>query len=261
MRPDGSGESPEQAAREVFGERAAFYVGSTAHTDAAVLARVVELARPQAGWRALDVATGAGHTAFALAPHVSSVVAVDLTPEMLAEARKLRDARGIANVEFQVADVHSLPFADGALDLVTCRRAAHHFGDIRLALAEMRRVLLPGGRLVIDDRSVPDDGFIDECMNRLDALHDRSHVHEYRPGEWREMLEAGGFVVEAVEAYTRDRPLTSLTNGTSPDEAAEIHAVVDALTPQQREALGVHDVNGELYGTHWYVMAAAVRVK
>lgn len=252
-------ESVEQAAKAVFGERAAFYVSSPAHTDAAVLARVVELARPEAHWRALDVATGTGHTAFAVAPHVSSVAAIDLTPEMLAEAQKLGDERGIANVRFEAADVHELPFEEGMFDLVTCRRAAHHFGEIGLALREMRRVLVPGGRLVIDDRSVPDDDFVDECMNRLDALHDRSHVREYRPGEWADMLAAAGFSVEALETYARHRPLTSLTAGVSADDAAQIHQIIGSLAPSQREALGVRAVDGEPYTNHWYVMASAVR--
>ena len=60
--------SPEEKAKKVFGERASFYATSPAHTDTQVLARVVELARPQPDWLALDIATGSGHTALALAP-------------------------------------------------------------------------------------------------------------------------------------------------------------------------------------------------
>ncbi len=90
----------DRKAREVFGKRAAYYTTSTAHTDKAVLDRVVELARPNRNATALDVATGTGHTAFALAPHVSRVTAVDITPEMLEEARRLQPTNGLANVDF-----------------------------------------------------------------------------------------------------------------------------------------------------------------
>ena len=67
-------------AQQVFGQRAAFYATSAAHKDRAVLNRVVELARPWPDALALDVATGTGHTAFALAPHVRRVIAIDVTP-------------------------------------------------------------------------------------------------------------------------------------------------------------------------------------
>ena len=168
--------TPQQS----FSQRAAFYTTSSAHTDKSVLDRVVELAQPQAHQIALDVATGTGHTAFAIASFVREVIAIDVTIEMLIEGRKLKAERGVSNVEFRLADVHELPFDDRSFDSVTCRRAAHHFVDIEKSLAEMKRVLTRGGRLVIDDRSVPEDDFVDAAMNRLDWLHDESHVRQYR---------------------------------------------------------------------------------
>ena len=86
-------QSPEEKAQRVFGDRAAFYTTSPSHTDPQVLARVVELARPQTDWVALDIATGSGHTALALAPHVKSVVGIDITAEMLREAKILKAER------------------------------------------------------------------------------------------------------------------------------------------------------------------------
>src|SRR4030095_11811820 len=116
-----------------------------------VLARVVEVAHPQPDWAVLDIATGSGHTAFALSPHVKSVVGIDITAEMLHEAEKLKSERAVSNVTFRPGDVHALPFANGTFQLVTCRRSAHHFSNIHRALGEIRRVLAPGGRVVIDD--------------------------------------------------------------------------------------------------------------
>ena len=249
----------ERAAREIFGARAASYVNSAAHTDRQVLDRVVELARPCADALVLDVATGTGHTAFALAPHVSHIVAVDITPEMLAEARRLRDSRRVANVSFHLASANDLPFLAESFDVVTCRRAAHHFADIWRSLEEMRRVLKTNGRLVIDDRSVPEDDFVDVTMNRLDTLHDRSHVRQYRPSEWSRMLSQCGFSVEVIEPYTRHRPLSSLTDNASPEDAAEIRAIVASLDERQRVALNVAEIDGVVYTNHWYVMVAAAK--
>jgi len=229
--------TPEQAAKEIFGERAAFYAKSAAHTDPQVLARIVELASPQADGVALDVATGTGHTAFALAPHVARVVGTDLTPQMLAEGKKLSYERGIVNARFCLADVHALPFEGGAFNVVTCRRAAHHFSDIMRALQEMKRVLRKDGRLVIDDRSVPEDDLVDACMNDLDRLHDESHVRQYRPSEWQAMLQESGFVVQSIEPYAKHRPLTSLTDGVSLENVRKIHSILDGLDAGRREKM------------------------
>ena len=250
--------SPEESAREVFGRRATNYTTSSCHTDPQVLGKVVELSGGRPDWRALDVATGTGHTAFALAPVVASVIGVDLTPEMLLEARQLSGRHSIANVVFQLADVHHLPCPDGSFDLVTCRRAPHHFSDIAKALGEMRRALRPGGRLVIDDRSVPEDDFIDSCMNQLDRLHDESHVRQYRPGEWRKMLEQAGFEVESVELYTRHRPIGSLTDGVSEANVRSVVQTLDGLDELQRRSLNLVKVEGVIHINHWYVMTSAV---
>ncbi|MBC7315924.1 MAG: methyltransferase domain-containing protein [Chloroflexi bacterium] len=247
------------SARHIFGARAATYTYSATHTDPVVLGHVVALAQAQRSWLALDIGTGTGHTAFAVAPHVAYVLGIDFTPQMLAEGEALRAQKGLTNVFFTVADAHALPIASATVDLVTCRRAAHHFTDLPQALAEMRRALRPGGRLVIDDRSVPEEDWPDTAMNYLDTLHDPSHVREYRASEWVSLLEAAGLRVEAVEPYLQHRPLaSSLVERAAPKDARAIYAFLEGLEEAQRQALGVREVNGELYINHWYAMLAAV---
>ena len=253
--------SYEERAKAIFGDRADLYTTSVAHTDQQVLGRLVEIAKPQEDWHVLDVGTGTGHTALALAPHVRKVLGLDLTEEMLVEARKLACERDISNVSFQVADVHHLPRnLEGGFDLVTCRRAAHHFSDIDRAVGEMVRTLRPGGMLLIDDRSVPEDDWVDEKMHRLDYLHDESHVRQYRASRWVELLENADLSVEIVEPYTKQRPVSALTTRVSAENVAEIRIIFDHLSPEEQAKLGVETVNAELHSTHWYLMIAGRKI-
>ena len=132
---------PRSLVEKQFGAHAAGYATSPVHAKGASLQRLVEVVKPETHWRALDVATAAGHTALAFAPYVAHVTATDITDEMLAEAEKLASARGTANITTAKADAQALPFADASFDLVTCRIAAHHFPDIPQFATEVWRVL------------------------------------------------------------------------------------------------------------------------
>lgn len=246
-------------AKEIFGRHAAFYTTSESHRDKAILGRLVELACVRPNMCVLDVATGTGHTAFAFAPYVKNIIAIDITPEMLTEATKMSCELQVDNVLFVKADAQELPFGDEMFDIVTCRRATHHFRDISCALQEMSRVLKIGGRLIIDDRSVPEDDFIDSLMNNLDVLHDRSHVREYRPNEWDNMLTGATLRVELLEQYTKHRPLSSLTNRAEPEDAEKIRNIISNLTESQRAAMNIIKKNDGIYSNHWFIMLVGIK--
>jgi len=113
---------------------------------------VVQLAGVRPGMRVLDVATGAGEPALSLAPladPLGEVIGVDTATEALETARRRADECHLKNVRFQHADVHALPFPDNAFDIVTSRLGVMFFADLPRALEEMRRVLAPGGHIVL----------------------------------------------------------------------------------------------------------------
>ena len=139
-----------------FGAAAADYAASAVHASGPSLARLIAMVRPQPGWQVLDVATGAGHTALALAPLVDRVVASDITDEMLAQTAKLAAARQLRNIETAHAEAGELAFAEASFDLVTCRLAAHHFPDPTAFVAAVWRVLKPGGTFALVDNVGPD---------------------------------------------------------------------------------------------------------
>lgn len=195
----------KQRVKEQFGATAQSYVTSPGHARGDDLARMVELARPRAGERALDIATGGGHTALAFAPHVAEVVATDLTPQMLAAAREFITGRGAANVRFEPADAEALPFEDASFDIVTTRIAPHHFPNPQQYIREAARVLRPGGRLVLDDNMAPEDAELAEFMNRFEQWRDPSHVRAHSIAEWSAWIEAAGLRIEHVDPLVLKR--------------------------------------------------------
>jgi len=195
-------EAMRALARRQFGAVAAAYAVSPSHASGSSLARMRELAPPQATERVLDVATGAGHAAFAFAPYVAEVVASDITPEMLEQVRLLAAERGLTNVRTRGdAPAEALPFGEEEFDRVICRIAPHHFPDVRRFLAEVYRVLRPGGVFVLCDTIGPDDDpETDAWLDAVERLRDPSHVRDWSPEEWRRMATDAGFVVEALDA-------------------------------------------------------------
>ena len=100
-------------------------------------------------WTVADLGCGTGNAAELLAPHVHEVIAVDRSEPMLAAARKRLS--GLGNVRFVVGDLESLPLADASVDAATCVLVLHHLEDPVSALREMRRVIRPGGALLVVD--------------------------------------------------------------------------------------------------------------
>ncbi|HEX2088070.1 MAG TPA: ubiquinone/menaquinone biosynthesis methyltransferase [Solirubrobacteraceae bacterium] len=113
-------------------------------------ARAADLARVGPGSRALDVATGTGDLAIELASRGAGVVGMDFSPEMLAVAR--RKAPGIP---FEQGDAQALAYPDASFDAATVGFGARNFGDLRLGLSEMARVVRPGGRVVVLEITTP----------------------------------------------------------------------------------------------------------
>lgn len=208
--------------RHQFGRTAKDYVTSERHRSGRDLDRLVELAEPRADADALDIATGGGHTALALAPYVRHVVASDLTPAMLQAAEAfIRGEKGAENVSFEIAEAERLPFADASFDIVSCRIAPHHFEDVRAFCAEVARVLRPGGRFVLIDSLAPEDDELDAFINEVEWRRDTTHVRAYKLSEWRAFVEEAGLVVDAVEPFTRRYEYQSWTARSRMDEAAK----------------------------------------
>ncbi len=151
---------------------------------------LLELAAPQLADVALDYGCGAGQVAFAFAPLVGRVDAVDRDPDTLAEAERLGAEQGLTNVAFAAADLLGLPAADGSYNLVLARNALHTLQEPERALAEMRRVARPDGRIVLCEAVA--DNANDRYLNELARLREPAHWRYHPAVEYQAMFKAAG---------------------------------------------------------------------
>ena len=224
-----------------FGSVAANYRTSAVHAQGADLNRMVELAALSGSEHVLDAGYGAGHTALAFATAATQVVALDLTPEMLAQVEKLAAERGVSNVVTRQGDVEKLPFDDDAFDLVTSRYSAHHWPHPADALREIRRVLRPEGFFLLSDIVAPEDVTQDTFLQTIELLRDPSHVRDHRPSEWLAMLAASGFDTQMV--MTWELPLNYddwvARMATPSDYVAVIRSLFDGAPAEVRAAMHI----------------------
>jgi ubiquinone/menaquinone biosynthesis C-methylase UbiE len=247
-------ETTYEKVKASFGPNAQQYSASAGHADQDVLQQLVAKVGPKPTDKVLDIGTGAGHTAIAFAPAVASVVALDLTPQMLEEVKRNAAAKGVTNLTTQQGPAESLPFEDGSFEVVVCRLTTHHFANLPQAVREMGRVLKPGGKLVIVDTTVPEDDQLDRQINEIELLRDPSHVRNYRPSEWRALLEKEARVkVSEIELSYYDegskmdfeRWTTRI--GTSPENKATLRQIFREADPRLIEVLKI-EVAGDKIG-------------
>ena len=187
----------KRAVQEQFTAAAKDYGEGWTHASGPDLEAMLAAAGEAAGRTVLDVGAGAGHTAFAFAGAADHVVALDLTPAMLAETRAGGAARGLAHLVTQEGDAESIPFPDAHFDIVTSRLAAHHFPHIGRFVEQAHRVLRPGGQLIVSDTISPNDDAQDTYGNAIEVLRDPSHVRNHRVREWHEHFARAGFATLA----------------------------------------------------------------
>ncbi len=183
--------SERESVNEFFSRNAEKYAQSTSHARGKDLDIMISLLKPEKKMKALDVATGTGFTAVELSDSVGEVFATDRTHNMLDQARKLSEKRGAANTHFILSDATALPFRDAYFDIITCRRAAHHFRNKDAFLKEVHRSLSPEGLFALVDMVAP-EGFKD-MYNEFERARDSSHEEAETFNGWKQLLESHGF--------------------------------------------------------------------
>ncbi|MCH7644474.1 MAG: methyltransferase domain-containing protein [Myxococcales bacterium] len=182
---------------------------------------------------ALDVATGTGEFARALAPHVSNVIGLDATDAMLERGKQFIRQSGIENIAFQKGIVEKLPFDEQAFDIVASRYAFHHFEDPEPVLSEMARVCRTAGHVIVVDIVVPEESMAEE-YNYYERLCDPSHTRCLGFAELQSLFRRSG--LEVISARRREL------------EESVLEWMDFSLTQEKHREEILHALNQELEG-------------
>jgi SAM-dependent methyltransferase len=186
----------EDSIREEFTHQSRSFGDSAAMSSAQTLDVLAELVPGDPKGRWLDVACGPGVVSRALAAKVGTVTGVDLTPAMVEEAERKAHEEGIANVSFLLGDATALDFSDGSFDGAITRFSFHHIPVPARVLAEMARIVRPGGWVVVGDQITDDDGEGAAWHQEIERLRDPTHWASQRLGRLRAMGEEAGLELE-----------------------------------------------------------------
>lgn len=146
----------------------------------------------------LDIGTGTGHCALALAGYVAQVIGLDQNEKMLERARQKVRQRGMQNVTFRQGDFEHLPLPDQSVDALVCNLALHHAVDPLAVLRECRRVLRPQGQLLVCDFLRHDQAGVWESLRNVWLGFDPQTVER-----WFHEVHFRSIQVRSVRRYLR----------------------------------------------------------
>jgi SAM-dependent methyltransferase len=167
---------------------------------------VREFVQPQGDEHVLDLGTGTGALAFALAPFVADVLAVDNAPALLEEGR--RRGGSFPNVSFVEGDATNLDLRLGTFDLAGCSRVLHHVHRPEMVVASLAHAVRFGGNVLVIDQIAPADPLVAVQIDQFERARDPDHERLLPDIDLRALLEANGLVVVRTTFTEEQRDLT-----------------------------------------------------
>ncbi len=221
-----------------FDRQAALYAVSPVHRQGPSLPVLVDFAQPTEVDIVLDVATGTGNAAFALAGAVKSVVGLDLSDGMIAQATQRAEYERIENVTFKIGSAEAIPFPDSSFTLVVARHAPHHFHDVATFLKEVHRVLRPGGRFVLADQVSPLEE-TSEWIHKWQQTRDTSHFLQRTIQQWKDLADESGlkWSKDTLVPYRMETDWWFRQSGASDEAISILKAHAKAAAPTVRDAV------------------------
>jgi len=250
---------PLELTRREFTRQAGAISRAPAFDDPRLISRIQAALGAHGAGRILDLACGPGILAADLAPGASSLVGIDVTPEMVERARERCHGLGLEGLAFRVAEAEALPFSDREFDAVVTRLAVHHFRDPARVLAEVRRVLAHDGVLVLADVVTSENAPDATLHNALEQLRDPSHVRMLSPRELRDAVEAADLEVLSEESWEVERSFEEWAAIVDDeDRTAPLRQVMTHLAQAGHQAgIGLREADGTVHFIHSWLLLRA----
>ena len=185
--------------------------------------------------RVLDSGCGPGLVSRYLAAFVAEVVGVDLTPAMVALAKKAAGETGLSNVSFQEGNMTALPFEDGVFDVAVTRYAFHHLENPAAAFAEVVRVTRRGGRGIVVD-ATPETAKR-SAYDRFERLRDPSHTSALTVEELVALGQPHGLVQPEFTKFGVPMKVAALVDSSFPTEVSRQHLAALLASDMEKDAL------------------------
>ena len=231
------------------------------HGEEPDIARIIEIAAPQKDELVLDLVTGLGHVARALAPYVERVDAIDPDGAILKGAEVLVENEKRTNVKLMGGSVYELPFDDETYDIVTARMALRHLGNPVSVISEARRVLKRTGRLIIADSMAPPQTDLQGFLKNLIANLDASHIRSFTLVELEDLLGIEGFDIEIIEIYPKLNNFNAWVErlGIEESKVRMTTMMLLSATDRAKRYFRIREENGKIISfVTWMIMIKAI---
>lgn len=244
----------EDSIRAEFTHQSSSFGTAAAMTSAETLGALVELVPEDAEAEWVDIACGPGVVTRAIAGRVGSVRGIDLTPAMVEEAERRAREEGVGNVGFAVGEATASGLPDASFDGAITRLSLHHIPGPARVVAEMARLVRPGGWVLVSDIAGDRAGEAAAWREEIERLRDPSHWACVTPERLRSMGKAAGLELERERLVPIEIDFEDwLARGSGGLAAADLIDALLELRPQSAEEFRV--VDGEsgrrLHQRYW----------
>lgn len=228
---------------EQFSKQASSYTSITSHSDS--LGKLISIALASKEDKVLDIACGSGIISCEFAKYTNHVTGIDITEEMLNEARKLQIKQNLKNITWEIGDVENLPYEDNSFSIVVSRFGFHHFLNPLKVLSEMKRVCNPNGIVMIVDVSLPATKIVK--YNEMEKNRDSSHVKALSLTEFSNLFKKVDFQHLNIDSYSMKIGLKEQLEASFPSDGSALKKMIIEDVEINDLGINVTNINDEYF--------------